>query len=170
MSPTSAADAARTERMRRVRAAMADAAVDALLLSHGADLPWLTGYRAMPLERLTMLVLPRDGEAVLVVPALEAPRVPEGGAFALRPWAETEDPVHIVASLLGASGATPMRSLRPGLGAFGVGVAGGAPPGDVGAGVDGHLPPAGRQGRGRDRRPSGGRHRCGSCGGGAPGR
>ncbi len=31
---------------------------DALLLPHGADLPWLTGYRAMPLERLTLLVLP----------------------------------------------------------------------------------------------------------------
>ena len=58
--------------------------VDALLLSHGADLPWLTGYRAMPLERLTVLVLPREGEAVLVVPALEAPRVPEasGGLHA----------------------------------------------------------------------------------------
>ena len=29
----------------------------------------------MPLERLTLLVLPADGEAVLIVPALEAPRV-----------------------------------------------------------------------------------------------
>ena len=106
---TAGADGARAERMVRVRAAMTDAGVDALLLSHGADLPWLTGYRAMPLERLTMLVLPREGEAVLVVPALEAPRVPEGGAFTLRAWAETEDPVAVVASLLGtahAPGAT----------------------------------------------------------------
>ena len=31
--------------------------------------------RAMPLERLTMLVLPREGDARLVVPRLEAPRV-----------------------------------------------------------------------------------------------
>ena len=54
---------------------MGELGVDALLLSHGADLPWLTGYRAMPLERLTMLVLPAGGEPVLVVPALEAPRV-----------------------------------------------------------------------------------------------
>ena len=43
--------------------------------SVGADLPYLTGYEAMPLERLTMLVLPRDGDAQLVVPRLEAPRV-----------------------------------------------------------------------------------------------
>ena len=47
---------------------MGELGVDVLLLSLGADLPWLTGYRAMPLERLTMLVLPRDGEAVLVRP------------------------------------------------------------------------------------------------------
>ena len=37
---------------------MRETEVDVLLLSLGADLPWLTGYEAMPLERLTMLVLP----------------------------------------------------------------------------------------------------------------
>jgi len=81
---------------------MGELGVDTLLLSLGADLPWLTGYEAMPLERLTMLVLPADEEAILVVPALEAPRVAEDGAvFSLRPWAETEDPVAIVAGLVG---------------------------------------------------------------------
>jgi Xaa-Pro aminopeptidase len=80
---------------------MADAGVDALLLSLGADLPWLTGYHAMPLERLTMLVLPAEADATLVVPRLEAPRVVEDPAvFRLRPWNETEDPVAIVVSLL----------------------------------------------------------------------
>jgi Xaa-Pro aminopeptidase len=82
---------------------MDEVGVDALVLSHGADLPWLTGYRAMPLERLTALVLPRDGEAILFVPALEAPRVPDGrGLFTLRPWAETEDPVALTAAALGS--------------------------------------------------------------------
>ena len=52
----------------RVRERMGELGVDALLLSHGADLPWLTGYRAMPLERLTMLVLPAEGDPLLVVP------------------------------------------------------------------------------------------------------
>ncbi len=83
---------------------MQSAGVDALLLSLGADLPWLTGYWAMPLERLTMLVVfpPAVPEVpVLVVPALEAPRVqlvPE--VFRLRPWEETEGPVQVVASLV----------------------------------------------------------------------
>src|SRR5262249_48754929 len=80
--------------------------VDVLLLSVGADLPYLTGYEAMPLERLTMLVVPRAGEAVLVVPALEAPRVTRHpDAFGLRPSSETEDPVAIVAGLVGPSAA-----------------------------------------------------------------
>jgi len=55
----------------------------------------------MPLERLTLLVLPREGEAVLIVPALEAPRVPDtGGMITMRPWAETEDPVALAGALL----------------------------------------------------------------------
>jgi Xaa-Pro aminopeptidase len=82
---------------------MSELGVDALLLSLGADLPWLSGYEAMPLERLTMLVVPRDAPAVLVVPRLEAPRVAEQpDVFALRPWAETENPVSIVADLVGS--------------------------------------------------------------------
>ncbi|MBN2622620.1 MAG: aminopeptidase P family protein [Acidimicrobiales bacterium] len=90
------------ERAARVRARMAEVGVDVLLVSVGPDLPYLTGYTAMPLERLTMLVLPRDGDATLVVPQLEAPRVVDRpDVFALRPWGETEDPVAIVADLVG---------------------------------------------------------------------
>jgi Xaa-Pro aminopeptidase len=82
---------------------MGAAGVDALLLSLGADLPWLSGYVAMPLERLTMLVVPADEDAVLVVPALEAPRVvPDDDVFTVRPWAEGDDPVAIVAGLVGS--------------------------------------------------------------------
>jgi Xaa-Pro aminopeptidase len=91
------------QRMERVRKRMAEVGVDALLLSLGADLPWLTGYEAMPLERLTMLVLPASGDAVLVVPQLEAPRVAPRPDFEIRPWAETDDPVELVADLVGSS-------------------------------------------------------------------
>ena len=93
------------DRIERVRSLMAERGVDVLLLSVGHDLPYLTGYLAMPLERLTMLVLPQDGDATLVVPRLEAPRVVEQpGVFSLRPWSETEDPVGIVADLAGRPG------------------------------------------------------------------
>jgi Xaa-Pro aminopeptidase len=91
-----------TSRIERARRRMREIGVDALLLSTGADLPYLTGYEAMPLERLTMLVVPADGDAVLVIPRLEAPRVDvSGGAFALAPWEETEDPIALVVGLLG---------------------------------------------------------------------
>lgn len=75
--------------------------VDALCLSVGSDLPYLTGYRAMALERLTMFVLPAEGEGTIVVPELEAPRVASDGMpFAVLPWSETEDPAVIVDQLL----------------------------------------------------------------------
>ena len=90
------------ERFARVRAAMADAGTDAVLLSVGPDLPWLTGYEAMPLERLTLLVLPVDGDATLLVPRLEAPRVVERPElFGILPWDETDDPIALVGGLVG---------------------------------------------------------------------
>ena len=93
---------AHAARMQAVRERMGQMGVDTLLLSVGADLPWLTGYTAMPLERLTMLVLPLFGEAVLVVPRLEAPRVePRPELFTIRPWAETENPVQVVTGVVG---------------------------------------------------------------------
>jgi Xaa-Pro aminopeptidase len=88
-------------RVGRVRGEMEAQGVDVLLLSVGPDLPYLTGYEAMPLERLTMLVLPRQGEATLVVPRLEAPRVVEQpDVFVIRAWNETDDPIDIVAGLV----------------------------------------------------------------------
>lgn len=78
--------------------------VDATLLSVGHDLPYLSGYLAMPLERLTMLVIPQKGEVVMVVPRLEVPRVvPQPGVFSIVAWGETENPVAIVAKLLGSA-------------------------------------------------------------------
>ncbi|MET1233075.1 MAG: aminopeptidase P family N-terminal domain-containing protein [Candidatus Limnocylindrales bacterium] len=59
------------ERMAAAREATRDRGAAALLIGVGPQLRWLTGYAAMPLERLTMLVLPADGPATLVVPRLE---------------------------------------------------------------------------------------------------
>ena len=93
------------DRIARVRAAMDEQEIDALMVSVGHDLPYLTGYLAMPLERLTMLVVPRDGEATLLIPRLEAPRVREQpGVFELRAWDETDDPVALAADLVPGAG------------------------------------------------------------------
>lgn len=79
--------------------------IDALCLSVGSDLPYLTGYKAVPLERLTMLVLPSEGNGTIVLPGLEAPRVnSEGLPFSVRGWGDTEDPISIVDGLLADAG------------------------------------------------------------------
>ena len=89
------------DRLERARQSMRAQGVDVALLSLGLDMPYLTGYNAMPLERLTMLVLPAHGDATIVVPGLEAPRVTlKPGVFTLLPWSETEDPVAITARLV----------------------------------------------------------------------
>jgi Xaa-Pro aminopeptidase len=93
-------------RLDRVRSVLVDHDLDVLLLSVGPDLPWLIGYEAMPLERLTMLVVPRDGTPSLVIPRLEVARVvPRPDLFDLVPWDETDDPVARVAELAGPAAA-----------------------------------------------------------------
>lgn len=58
-------------RLSRARRILADHRWSALLVTPGADLRYLTGYDALPLERLTCLVLTASGDATLVVPRLE---------------------------------------------------------------------------------------------------
>ena len=96
-------------RIEAAREALREAGDAALLVGVGADLRWLTGYDAMNLERLTMLVIPREGDPSLVVPRLEAPRaslVPAVGTGAVHvvTWEETEEPVRLVPGLVGGAG------------------------------------------------------------------
>ena len=89
-------------RIDAVQAALGERGIDALLVSVGSDLPYLTGYRAMPLERITALVVPSIGEPALFVPELEAPRV--NASIELRPWGETDDPFDRIAAALPTGG------------------------------------------------------------------
>src|SRR6201996_5427312 len=79
--------------------------LDALLLTPGADLRYVTGYEAKQLERLTCLVIPAGDPAFLVVPRLElaaAQASPASGlGLELIPWEETEDPYALIADRLG---------------------------------------------------------------------
>ncbi len=88
-------------RLAAAQATMQAKGVDALCVSVGSDLPYLTGYAAMASERLTMLVVPAEADPVLVIPQLEAPRVRTDHDLAIRAWMEWEDPIAIVADLLG---------------------------------------------------------------------
>ena len=88
------------ERLAKARAASETAGLAAMLIGVGSDLRYLTGYAAMPLERLTVLVV-RPGEPpVIVVPRLERGAAEEGlrTPVEIRTWEETDDPYQLAAA------------------------------------------------------------------------
>ncbi|WP_433378876.1 M24 family metallopeptidase [Streptosporangium sp. CA-115845] len=105
---TESSDLYPVTRLEAAREAAATAGLDALLLTPGPDLRYVTGYEALPLERLTCLVLPVVGEAFLIVPRLELPAAERSPASRLGvefvPWDETDDPYAVVGGRLGAVG------------------------------------------------------------------
>ena len=91
-------------RLDAARDAAAADGTDALLITPGPDLRYLTGYDAVALERLTCLVVSATGESSLVAPRLEvaaAEASPLGSlGLTIHAWGETDDPYALVASLL----------------------------------------------------------------------
>ena len=89
-------------RVRRFQQLMVESGFGGALLSIGSDLPYFTGYEAMATERLTMLVVPDEGDPTLFIPRLEAPRV-EDDLLHIVAWDETEDPIALVANEVGGA-------------------------------------------------------------------
>jgi Xaa-Pro aminopeptidase len=99
------------DRVRRAQAVMADHGVDALAIGVGSDLLYLAAYPAHTSERLTLLIVPKEGEPKIVVPQLEAPRLgPAGVPFAPVAWEETADPSSIAADIIWETGARSVAS------------------------------------------------------------
>ena len=100
------ADLYPASRLGRAAEAAGRAGLDALLLTPGPDLRYLTGYDTHQSERLTCLVVPAAGSAFLVVPRLElasAQASPVSGMnLDLVVWDETGDPYQAVAQRLGS--------------------------------------------------------------------
>jgi len=89
-----------SERLQAVGAAVRDHGLDALLLTPGPDLRYVTGYDAKQLERLTCLVVPADGDPFLLVPQLELKAALASPAAGLDvemvSWGETTSPFGII--------------------------------------------------------------------------
>lgn len=102
---TSSEDLYPVSRLAAVQEATAKAGIDALLLTPGPDLRYVSGYDAKPLERLTCLVVPASGEPYMMVPRLELPAAQASPASRLGlefvAWDETDDPYRIAADRLG---------------------------------------------------------------------
>jgi Xaa-Pro aminopeptidase len=94
------------DRLAGAMAATERARLDALLVGVGSDLRYLTGYEAMPLERLTMLVV-RPGERPrIVVPRLERAAAEAGlrTPVDMATWEETDDPYRLATADIPRSG------------------------------------------------------------------
>lgn len=78
--------------------------IDALLITPSADLGYLCGYNAKPLERLTCLVITPDRTPVLIVPLLEraAAQASLVGDLPVdvMAWSENDDPYALIAKVL----------------------------------------------------------------------
>jgi Xaa-Pro aminopeptidase len=99
------------ERLERAAARTAAAGLDALLIGVGSDLRYLTGYEAMPLERLTLLAIIAGKEPFIVVPRLERGAAESGlrSAIEIRTWHEIDDPYAMVAAAIDAPRESSVR-------------------------------------------------------------
>ena len=92
------------DRLRRAQAEMAGQGIDLLVVGASADLLYLIGYEGHESERMSVLVLPREGAPHYVVPGLEAPLLhAQRNLLQIIPWEETEDPAAKVAAVAGAA-------------------------------------------------------------------
>jgi len=111
------------ERLDRAQAATAASELDALFITPGPDLRYLTGYDALPLERLTCLVVPAHGEPTLIAPRLEVPAAEAAlgsqSHISIRGWEETDDPFALASSLIAGSGVVAVADTMPAAKVFG---------------------------------------------------
>ena len=92
-------------RIAQVASSLASTQHEVIFITPGADLRYLTGYDALPLERLTCLAVRSDGRSWLIVPTLEKPSalahgVPELG-IELLDWQETQNAYQILLAQVG---------------------------------------------------------------------
>lgn len=95
-------------RFDRVRAAMERHGLDYLVIGPSTDMVYLIDFPVRQSERLTMIVLPRDGQPSLVMPSFELPRI--AGLPPLCepvPWEDGDDPAALLGSLISQNGSKP---------------------------------------------------------------
>src|SRR6476469_3626992 len=93
------------DRLQRAQGEMTRQGIDLLVVGPSADLFYLIGHYGHESERLSLLVLPRDGVPHYVVAALEAPLLKaQRDLLEIVTWEETETPAAKVAQVAGPAG------------------------------------------------------------------
>src|SRR5436190_11532001 len=94
------------QRLARAKSLLHTQGLDYLLVGPSADMFYLIGAKQRPSERLSLLVIPQEGPAHMVLPGFEAASLPElPSDVQVATWGESDNPARLVANLItGGSG------------------------------------------------------------------
>ena len=105
--------AERRGRLERARTLMGENRLDAVIIAGGTSLDYFTGMHWGNSERLTCVVIPRQGEAFIVTPKFEEERTleqartgPLGSGTRVLTWEEDQSPYQLVAQGLRSAALT----------------------------------------------------------------
>ncbi len=92
----------RLSRIEKAQRLMIENDLDAILLEPGSAMLYFTGISWWRSERLTTVIIPREGDIGIVTPYFEEPSVRESMTFGddVRPWNEHDSPFERVAGFL----------------------------------------------------------------------
>jgi len=109
-------------RLERARTAARQVGVDALVVTPGPDLQYLTGVVKHSHERLSALLLPVEGDPAFVVPTLERPGLAGSAVEAMDvlTWTDGVDPHALAASRLGDARRVAVAADMPALHVLGL--------------------------------------------------
>ena len=94
--------AERVARVRRAQDRMRAAGIGAVLVESGPSLDYFTGVQWWRSERLTGVLIPAEGDAIIITPFFEKPSIEEMLEIPaeVRTWNEDEDPLRLAANFL----------------------------------------------------------------------
>jgi Xaa-Pro dipeptidase len=100
--PPPIAAAERVGRLNKARDLMRRAGIGAVLVESGPSLDYFTGIQWWRSERLTGVVIPAEGDPIIVTPFFEKPSIEEmlQVPAEIRTWEEDEEPLKLVADIL----------------------------------------------------------------------
>jgi Xaa-Pro aminopeptidase len=98
------------KRLEKARASMHTHGLDFLLVGPGADLLYLIGAQSRQTERLTLLIVPQEGPATILLPAFEAATLPSlPKDVQVVTWGESDNPARLAAGIISS-----VNSVHPG--------------------------------------------------------
>jgi len=100
--PPPISGAERVQRLARAKELMRGAGIGAVLVESGPSLDYYTGVQWWRSERLTGVVIPAEGDPIIVTPFFERPSIVEmlKVPAEIRTWNEDEDPLRLIADFL----------------------------------------------------------------------